>query len=37
MALAVFAAGCIPSASPTVQPQEWGTGNVENSLIKVHT
>jgi len=32
-----FAAGCIPSASPTAQPQEYRTGNVDNSLIKIGT
>jgi len=37
MTPAAFAAGCIPSASPTAQPQEYRTGNVDNSLIKVGT
>jgi putative transposase len=37
MTPAVFAAGCIPSASPTAQPQEYRTRNVDNSLIKVGT
>jgi putative transposase len=33
MTPAAFAAGCIPSASPMAQPQEYKTGNVVNSLI----
>jgi putative transposase len=33
MTPAAFAAGCIPSASPTAQPQEYMTRNVDNSLI----
>jgi transposase InsO family protein len=37
MTPAAFAAGCIPSASPTAQPQEYRAGNVDNSLIKVGT
>jgi len=37
MTPAAFAAGCIPSASPTAQPQEYRTENVDNSLIKVGT
>lgn len=37
MTPAAFAAGCIPSASPTAQPQEYRTGNLDNSLIKVGT
>ncbi len=37
MTPAAFAAGCIPSASPTAQPQEYRSGNVDNSLIKVGT
>lgn len=37
MTPAAFAAGCIPSASPTAQPQEYRTGNVDDSLIKVGT
>jgi len=37
MTPAVFAAGCIPSASPTAQPQEYTTENEDNSLIKVGT
>jgi transposase InsO family protein len=37
MTPAAFAAGCIPSASPTAQPQEYRTGNMDNSLIKVGT
>ena len=37
MTPAAFAADCIPSASPTAQPQEYRTGNVNNSLIKVGT
>jgi len=37
MTPAAFAAGCIPSASPTAQPQEYRTENVGNSLIKVGT
>ena len=37
MTPAAFAAGCIPSASPTAQPQEYRTGNVDNSLIKIGT
>ena len=37
MTPAAFAAGCIPSASPTAQPQEYRTGNVDNSLIRVGT
>jgi putative transposase len=37
MTPAAFAAGCIPSASPTAQPQEYRTGNVDSSLIKVCT
>ena len=37
MTPAAFAAGCIPSASPTAQPQEYRTENVDNSLIKLGT
>jgi len=37
MTPAAFAAGCIPSASPTAQPKEYRAGNVDNSLIKVGT
>jgi len=37
MTPAAFAAGCIPSASPTAQPQEYRTEIVENSLIKAGT
>jgi putative transposase len=37
MTPAAFAAGCIPSASPTAQPQEYRTGNVDNSLIECGT
>ena len=37
MTPAAFAADCIPSASPTAQPQEYRTRNVDNSLIKVGT
>lgn len=37
MSPAVFAASCIPSASPTAQPQEYRTRKVGNSLIKVGT
>jgi putative transposase len=33
MTPAAFAARCIPSASPTAQPQEYRTRNVDNSLI----
>ena len=37
MTPAAFAASCIPSASPTAQPKEYTTENVDNSLIKVGT
>jgi len=37
MTPAAFAAGCIPSASPTAQPQEYRAENVDSSLIKVGT
>jgi transposase InsO family protein len=37
MTPAAFAAGCIPSASPTAQPKEYRTRSVDNSLIKVGT
>jgi len=37
MTPAAFAAGCIPSASPTAQPQEYRTAKVDNSLIKAGT
>jgi len=37
MTPAAFAAGCILSASPTAQPQEYRTEIVENSLIKAGT
>jgi len=33
MTPAEFATSCIPSASPTAQPQEYRTRNVDNSLI----
>jgi len=33
MTPAAFAASCIPEASPTAQPQEYRTRNVDNSLI----
>jgi putative transposase len=33
MSPAAFAASCIPSASPTAQPQEYRTRNMNNSLI----
>ena len=34
MTPAAFAAMCIPSASPTAQPQEYTTEDIENSLIQ---
>jgi putative transposase len=34
---AAFAAGCIPSASPTAQPKEYRTANAGNSLIECGT
>jgi len=37
MTSAAFAAGCIPSASPTAQPQEYRTIKVDNSIIKAGT
>jgi putative transposase len=37
MTPAAFAANCIPSASPTAQPQEYRAKNVDNSLIRVGT
>ena len=37
MTPAAFAADCIPSASPTAQPQEYRTRNVDNSLNKTGT
>ena len=37
MTPAAFAASCIPSASPTAQPQEYSVRNVGNSLIKAGT
>jgi putative transposase len=37
MTPAAFAAGCIPSASPTAQPQQYKTENVDNPLIVVGT
>jgi len=37
MTPAGFAASCIPSASPTAQPQEYSVRNVGNSLIKAGT
>jgi putative transposase len=37
MTPAAFATGCIPSASPTAQPQEYSIRNMYNSLIQVGT
>jgi putative transposase len=37
MTPAAFAAGCLPSASPTAQPKEYRTANVGNSLIECGT
>jgi putative transposase len=37
MTPAGFATGCIPSASPTAQPQEYSIRNMYNSLIQVGT
>jgi transposase InsO family protein len=37
MTTASFSVGCILSASPTAQPKEYRTGNVDDSLIKVGT
>lgn len=37
MTPAAFAASCIPSASPTAQPQEYKTKNMDNSLIRCGT
>ena len=37
MTPAGFAAECIPSASPTAQPQEYRTRNIGNSLIRAGT
>jgi transposase InsO family protein len=37
MTPAGFAASCIPSASPTAQPQEYRARNIGNSLIQAGT
>jgi len=37
MTPAAFSASCIPSASPTAQPKEYRTRNMDNSLIECGT